>query len=54
MVTTRVSWFARKKWPHPQRCCAAFVHCPLKLFLEYVVNLKFDEEPYYANILITF
>jgi len=33
-------------------CC--FCPQPFKLFLEYVVNLKFDEEPYYAKYISLF
>lgn len=37
----------------PETLCA-FCPAPFRLFVEYVVNLKFDEEPNYAKYISLF
>lgn len=43
----------KKMATSPEMLCC-FCPLPFKLFLEYVVNLKFDEEPYYAKYISLF
>lgn len=43
----------KKMATSPEMLCC-FCPQPFKLFLEYVVNLKFDEEPYYAKYISLF
>ncbi|GFZ08076.1 protein kinase family protein [Actinidia rufa] len=50
----QVSLSARRRWQHLQRPCVASVHSLFRQFVEYVVNLKFDEEPNYAKYISLF
>ena len=43
----------KKMGTSPEMLCC-FCPAPFKLFLEYVVNLKFDEEPSYAKCISMF